>query len=84
MFQEDNIVRRTDLRLRTEIYGLKTEIYKVSDHEYQIVCLNASELGYQDFNELIKLFDYKVRPVTCWISLVQDIPGKYQIGRAHV
>lgn len=78
MFQEDNIVRRTDLRLRTEIYGLKTEIYKVSDHKYQIVCLNASDLGYQDFKKLTTLFNHKVCPVTCWISLVQDIPGKYQ------
>lgn len=40
---------------RQEVYGLKTKIYKVSDSDYQILCENLHEFGYENLGELQEL-----------------------------
>lgn len=77
MLQEDNAIRRMDLNLRSEIYGLKTEIYKIAEHRYAIYCLNLLEIGCLDFEQIQKLFDEKIRFVTYNVSLTSEHPQKY-------
>lgn len=77
MVQEDGSVRRIDLDLRKEVYGLKTKIYKVSDSDYQILCENLHELGYENLGELQELFGNQVRYIGTPVRLTSTLPEKY-------
>ena len=77
MVQEDGSVRRIDLDLRKEVYGLKTRIYKVSNTDYQILCENLKEVGYENLDELQGLFNHQVRYVGTPVRLVNTPPEKY-------
>lgn len=84
MLQEDGTVRRIDLDLRKEVYGLKTEIYRTSDFDYQILCVNLNEIGCYDFTGFQKMFNDQVRYMGTPVSIVNTPPEKYQFKIAPI
>lgn len=71
-FQIYGIVRRTDLHLRIQFYGLKTKIYQIEENHYAIHILNYME----KHQEIKAYFDNKIRPAGEWIDLVLNKPEK--------
>lgn len=69
----DYQVQRVDFRLRNEFLGLETEIYEVDHRAYVIVCLSSLEY----FDEMVKTFDYSIRPAAEAIALSTYVPEKY-------
>lgn len=68
----DGQCRRIDLYLRAEFPYLKTIIYKVSQHEYQIYVENID-----NFNYISEYFDNQIRFIGVHIYLVEERPSKF-------
>ena len=70
---DSGTVRRVDSRLKAELYGLTTLIYKIEEHHYAIQILNYLE--YYDI--ILELFEDKFRPVGERITLLKEKPNSY-------
>ena len=63
-------IKRTDLRLRMEYYGLETRIYLLESGQYSIQILNYREL----YQEIKQNFDSSIRSVGDWVEVVSEKP----------
>lgn len=68
----DGQCRRIDLYLRAEFPYLKTIIYRVSQHEYQIYIGNID-----NFHYISEYFNDKIRFMGVHVYLVKDKPSEY-------
>ncbi|MCT7590452.1 hypothetical protein [Aliarcobacter butzleri] len=68
----DGQCKRIDLYLRAEFPYLKTIIYRVSQHEYQIYIGNIDNFDY-----ISEHFDHKIRFMAVHIYLVKEKPSKF-------
>lgn len=63
-------IKRTDLRLRMEYYGLETRIYLLESGQYSIQILNYREL----YQEIKQNFNSSIRSVGDWVEVVSEKP----------
>lgn len=61
-------IKRTDLRLRMEYYGLETRIYLLESGQYSIQILNYREL----YQEIKQNFDSSIRSVGDWVEVYHE------------
>lgn len=71
MIKDGDTVRRTDLHLRCYHIGLQTEIFRIDGERYVIYCKNVPQ---GKFEQLHQYFKNSIRPMGCWVDLVQEPP----------
>lgn len=71
MIKDGDTVRRTDLHLRCYHIGLQTEIFRIDGERYVIYCKNVPK---GKFEQLCQYFRSSIKPMGCWVDLVQEPP----------
>jgi len=73
LYSFDNSVKRADFNLRAEYPEIETIIYKINDIEFCIYCKNIDE----QFDEISKIFDYRIRMMSVPVKLIKEEPKSY-------
>lgn len=67
--------RRIDLNFRAKYPFLKTKIYKIHNHKYNLVLMNQVE----NFLDIAKDFDSSIRYITAPIQLINKVPIEFEM-----
>ena len=72
-FDYDGFVRRCDFDLRSEYPEIKTRLFKFAQFSYVIYCTGVDDR----FDEISRVFDYSIRPVSTPVALTNHVPKTY-------
>lgn len=72
-YDASELVIRTDFSFRTKYPEVKTRIFHIKDQFYEIYCENLEKR----FLKVSEDFNYKIRPVSTPVKLVDELPVKY-------